>query len=204
MNKIQPVSFFSMTIFILSFYHMSNAMLVIPCPEGMTFVQEEMKCMTGQEKIIAKQKREEQARIDKIQAEEQAQIFKVQQEKIAAQAEADRILKESIIKQQEEEKIQKENEAQLRIKDLEDRIKKLEEQQSSIHKVVPVKKLNIDSSTSIKKEEPRNIQIEPTPTVNNETVIKESTISNVEVLQTPQEKVGWFKRLLSWFNLSKK
>lgn len=205
MKKIQSVLFFSMTIFILAFYHTSNAMMVFGCPEGKSPVQEEMKCMTEHEKIIAKQEREERARIDKIQVEEQVQIFKIQQEKkIAAQAEADRILRERIA-----EKIRKENEYQSKIKELEDRLSKLEAQQSISEAEVALKKIQADivilnknkNRQILEKLEPKNIKVNSI-IPNEKTIITSSSsaTSTIVIPQPHQEKIGWFKELLNKFN----
>jgi len=211
MKKIQSVFIFIVALFILSVYHTSNAWLSITCPEGKSFVQEEMKCMTEQEKTIAKQNREEQARIDEENRIKQEKIYeaqketqRIEQEKIDAQATAGRIRQWNITQQQEAEKIQKENADQLRIKDLEDRIKKLESQRSSLSSATPAKKITVDTSIPNKKEEIKNFQTKPILGVNNEILIKEPAISSMETSNVPQEKVGWFKRLLNLFNWSKK
>lgn len=135
-----------------------------------------------------------QEREAKLAAEQAEQL---RQEQIAAQAE-----KERIAAQKEADSIQKEKEYQLKIKELEDRINKLETQQTTIKTIVPVK----------------DTQVQITPTISNkkivqpETIIKEgpkkepineSVVTNaapvIESVPAPVKKTSWFKKFLSWF-----
>jgi hypothetical protein len=124
-------------------------------------------------------------------AAEQAELLR--QEQIAAQAE-----KERIVAQEEADRIQKEKEYQLKIRELEDRINKLETQQATIKTVAPVKNTQVQVTptisdkkiiqpTVIKKEEPKNeiVVANPSPVV--------------EPVQAPIKKTSWFRRLFSWF-----
>lgn len=154
-------------------------------------------CST-QESQESCQKRNQE--LNKLQ-EQIAEENKIQQEKLIAEQKAEKQQQEKLINQEEIEKVNKENESQAKIKELEDRIKSLESQKQTITTpsaneknstiVYPTNTINQKLQTPIKQEKPlENDRNTPNAVIS-------PTIENVT--QKPQKKINLFRRIISWF-----
>lgn len=192
MKKISTTIILSVLIYILSTSTSSAALLLMTPDSACTTTA--CKEASAEAERLRQEKIATQEREEKIVAE---QAEKLRQEQIEAQAEKDRLTF-----QKEADIIQKEKEYKLKIKELEDRINKLETQQTTTKTIVPVKDTQVQVApaisnkkaiqpTIIKKEEPKE---EP---------VSESIVSGpspvVELIPTSIQKVSWFKRFLNWF-----
>jgi len=198
MRKILLISIISVSLYLFSPLISSAALFIMTSDSTCTTTAcKEAAAETArlnQDRIATQEK---EAKIAADQAEQ------LRQEQIEAQAEKDRLAA-----QKEADSIQKIKEYQLKIKELEDRINKLESQQPIIKTITIPVETTVKETPSVQNKEVIRTTI-PDKKIVQPTVIKkeepknESVITDpspvVESIPTSMQKVSWFKRFLNWF-----